>query len=91
MADCYLFEILDYLYYGSSEISNVCSTMEGQCFQAMKIVHQHANGRFDWLISGHQIVNPLREAIYLPSRKDKGFMFFHPVALCLIATKASAS
>ena len=27
----------------------------------MKIVRHHDTGRFDWLISGHQSVNPLRE------------------------------
>ena len=29
----------------------------------MKIVHHRANGRFDWLISEYQSVNPSREAI----------------------------
>ena len=37
-----------------SEISNVCKAEEGHYLQAIKIVHHHANGRFDWLISGHQ-------------------------------------
>ena len=26
-------------------------------------MHHHANGHFDWLISGHQSVNPSKEAI----------------------------
>ena len=52
-----------------SEISNVCKAEEGHCLQAMKIVHHHANGRFDWLISGHQGVDPSREAISILSGK----------------------
>ena len=39
----------------------------------MKIVHHHANGRFDWLISEHQSVNPSREGIAILFRKYKGF------------------
>ena len=46
----------------------------------MKIVHHHANGHFDWLISGHQSVNPSREVISILSGKYKRFMFVHPVA-----------
>ena len=34
-----------------SEISNVYNALEGYCLQAMKIVHHHTNGRFDWLTS----------------------------------------
>ena len=37
----------------------------------MKIVHHDANGHFDWLISGHQGVNPSREVISILSGKDK--------------------
>ena len=37
------------------------------------------NGRFDWLISDHQSVNPSREAIFILSGKYKGFTFVHPV------------
>ena len=55
-----------------SEISNVCNVVEGHCLQAMKIVRHRTNGRFDWLISGHQIVNPSREAISMLSSKYKG-------------------
>ena len=50
---------MDYLCNCKSEIGKVCNTVEG--LQAMKIVHHHANGRFDWLFFGHQSVNPLRE------------------------------
>ena len=50
--------------------------MEGHCLQAMKIVHDHANGRFDWLISGH---NRSKEAISILSSKYKRFTFVHPV------------
>ena len=65
--------------------------MEGHCLQALKIVRHHANGRFDWLISGHQSVNPSREAIsiiyihnniyniYILSGKYERFTFVHPV------------
>ena len=47
---------------GQSQISNVFIAVEGHCLQAMKIVHQNANGRSDWLISEHQRVNLPREA-----------------------------
>ena len=47
-----------------SEASNICNAAEGHCLQAMKILHHLANGRFDWLISGHQSVNPLRKATF---------------------------
>ena len=53
--------------------------MEGHCLQAIKIVHHHANGRFDWLISWHQSVNPSREAISILSGKYKRLTFVHPV------------
>ena len=54
--------------------------MEGHhCLQAMKIVHRHANGRFGWLISEHQGVNPSREAISILSGKYKKFTFVHLV------------
>ena len=46
--------------------------MEDDCLQAIKIMHHHANGRFDWLISGHQGVDPSREVILycLANTKD---------------------
>ena len=53
--------------------------VEGQCLQAMKIVHHYANGRFDWLISGQQSVDPLRESISIPYGKYERFSFVHPV------------
>ena len=59
---------------------NFCNVVEGHCLQAMKIVRHHANGRFDWLISGQQSVNPSREVISMPSDKYKRFTFVHPVA-----------
>ena len=70
---------LDYLCDCMSKISNVCNAVEGHCFEAMKIVHYHVNGRFDWLISEYQSVNPLREAISTLSGKYKRFTFVHPV------------
>ena len=70
---------LDYLYNCKSEISNVCNAVEGHCLQAMKIVHHHANDRFDWLISEDQSVNPSRDAISIQSGKYKRFTFVHPV------------
>ena len=39
------------------EWSDVCNAVERHCLQAMKILHHNANGRFDWLIPGHQGVN----------------------------------
>ena len=53
--------------------------MEGHCLQVMKIVHHHANGRFDWLISEHQGDNPSRETISVLSGKYKRFTFVHLV------------
>ena len=55
---------LDYLCNHKSEIRNVCNEVEGHCLQAIKMVHHHATGRFDWLIAEHQRVNPPREAIF---------------------------
>ena len=45
----------------------------------MKIVHHYVNSCFDWLISGHQSVNPSREAISVLSGKHRRFTFVHPV------------
>ena len=70
---------LDYLRNKRSEISNVCNIVEDNCLQAMKIVHHCANGRFDWLISEHQSVNPSREVISILSGKHKRFTFVHPM------------
>ena len=72
---------LEYLCNSESEISNVCNAVEGHCFQAMKIVRHHANGRFDCLRSGQQSVNPSREAISILPGKCKRFTFVHPVPL----------
>ena len=47
--------------------------------QAMKIVRHHVSDRFDWLISGHQSVNPSREAISILSGKYKRFTLVHSV------------
>ena len=62
-----------------NEISNVCNALEGHCPEATKIVHHHPNGRFHWLISEHQRVNPSREAISILSGKYKRFTIVHPV------------
>ena len=77
---------MDYLCNCESEISNVCNAVEGHCFQAMKIVRHYANGSFDWLLSGHQSVNPLREAISILSGKYKRFTFVRPVPLYELLT-----
>ena len=53
--------------------------VEGHCLQVMKIVHHYANSYFDWLISGQQSVNPLRETISILPGKNKRFTFVHPV------------
>ena len=57
---------MDHLCSCKSEISNACNVVvvEGRCLQAMKIVHYYANGWFDWLISGHQSDNPLRDTVW---------------------------
>ena len=62
-------------------MSNVCNSLEGHCLEAMKIVHHHASGRFHWLISEHQSVNPSRESVSILSEKYKRFTFVHPVRL----------
>ena len=72
---------LDYFCNCKSETSNVCKEVEGHCLQAIKIVQHYANSCFDWLISGHQSVNPSREVISILSGKHKRFMFVHPVLL----------
>ena len=54
---------LDYPCNCKSEISTVCNAVEDHCSQAINIVRHQANGRFDWLISGHQSVDLSREAI----------------------------
>ena len=59
MLDCV--KKVDYLCNCKSEINNVCSAVEVHCLQVKKIVYDHANGCFDWLISGQQSVNPSRE------------------------------
>ena len=61
------------------KVAKAAWLMECHCLQAMKIVHHHANGHFDWLISEHQSVNPSREAISILSGKYQRFMFVHPV------------
>ena len=71
---------MDYLSNCKSEIGNVCNPVEDHCLRAMKIVHHHANGRFDWLISGQQSVYPSREVIPILSGKYKRFTFVHRVA-----------
>ena len=52
--------------------------VEGHCLQVMKIVHHHANGCFDWLISRQQSVNPSRKATSILYGKYKRFTFVHP-------------
>ena len=60
---------VDYLCNNKSETSNVCNTVEGHCLPAMEIMHHHANGHFDWLISELQSVNPSRGAISVLTKK----------------------
>ena len=72
---------LDYLCKCKSEISNVSNAMDGHCLEVMKIMHHHADGHFGLLISGHQSVNPSREATSILSGKYKRFTFVHPVSL----------
>ena len=54
--------------------------LENVKFEALS-AWRDANGRFDWLISGHQSVNPSREVISILSDKYKRFTFAHPVTL----------
>ena len=42
-------------------------------------MHYYANSCFDWLISGQQSDNPLREAISILCWKYKKITFVHPV------------
>ena len=59
--------------------------VEVHCLEVLKIVHHHANGCFDWLISDQQSVNPSREAISILSGKYKAFTSAHPVIATFIA------
>ena len=70
---------LDYLCNCKSEIGNVYNAVEFHCLEALKIVHHHANGRCDWLVSERQSVDPSREAISILFGKYKRFTFVHPV------------
>ena len=72
---------MDNLCNSNSEIGKFCNAVEGHSLQAIKIVHHHANVHFDQLISGHQSVNPSREATSILSGKYKRFMFVHLVSL----------
>ena len=58
------------------------------CLEAMKIVHHHANGRFDWLISEHQSINLWKETISTLSGKNKRLTFVHPVCKSYIPYNA---
>ena len=71
---------MDYLCNCKLEIGNVCNSTEDHCLRAMKIVHHHANGRFDWLISGHQSVNPFERRNFYTVCQIQRFTFVHPVA-----------
>ena len=53
--------------------------VEAHCLLAVKIVHHYANGRFGWLISGHQSINSSREAISILSGKYERFTSVHLV------------
>ena len=75
----HLVKKMDYLCSCKSEISNVCNVVEGHCLQALKIVHHHGSGGFDWLSSKHQSVNPQRKADSILSVKNKGFTFVYTV------------
>ena len=76
------YQTLHYLGNCKSEISIVCRAVAGHCLQAIKIVHHHADGCYDWLLSGHQNVNLLREAISITVWKiQKIYVFVHPVNL----------
>ena len=79
---------LDYLCNCKSEIGNVCNAVEGHCLQAMKVMHHYANSCFDWLISGHQTVNPSREEISILSGKYKRLTFVHPVIINLVCVQS---
>ena len=53
---------------------NVCNAVEGHYLQNLKIVHHHANGRYDLLISEHQSVNPSRQGVSILSKKYKVYV-----------------
>ena len=70
---------LDYLCNGMSEISKVYNAMKVHCLQAMRILPDHANGRFDWLISEHYRVNFSRKQISFNFGKYIRITFVHLV------------
>ena len=72
---------LDHLCTSKTEINIVCNVAESHCPQAMKLVHYHASGRFNWLISAHERFNPSRESISILSGKYKIFTFVRPALI----------
>ena len=62
---------LDYVCNGKSETTNVCNAVKGHCPRAMNIVHDHASGRFDQLISEHWSINPSIAEISMLSGKHE--------------------
>ena len=50
----------------------------------MTMVHHHAPGRFDWLISGHHSVNLSRAVISMLFGKCKTLTFAHPLGMEII-------
>ena len=58
-----------------------CLQLRRWSLSPMKIVHHHANCRFDELISGHQSANPSREATSILSEKYRRLKFIHPVIM----------
>ena len=51
------------------------------------LVHHDANSRFDWLISGHQNDNPLKEVISMLSGKKQKIYACPSCAIQLIPTE----
>ena len=47
------------------------NVVEGHCLQAMKIVHYHAKGCFDWLIFEKKSLDPWKEANFILFGKYK--------------------
>ena len=52
-------------------MTEFCNAVEGYCLWTIKTMHRHANGSFDPLLSGHQSVNPSRDAIAILSKLYK--------------------
>ena len=83
----FMFDSLVQLLLPTVKFNGVLQVRNKQCLQcggrSLSLSHENraslCQQLFDWLISGHQSINPSREAIFILSGKFKRFTFVHPV------------